>query len=199
MATSTRTIIGPNDHGRKMAFDDFVEAEFEGGYLYELARGVIDVTEVPGPNHGGTVRGLARMFILHDVAHPGVIDYGAGGGECRIRVSALHSDRHPDQAIYLQPTPDVTKGVWQHWVPAIVVEIVSEGGEDRDFREKAEEYLAFGVTEYWILDPSDRTLHVHQRVNDAWVVTILGDDATYQTPLLPGLDVHPGDLLGPAS
>ena len=36
MATSTRTIIGPNDHGRKMAFDDFVEAEFEGGYLYEL-------------------------------------------------------------------------------------------------------------------------------------------------------------------
>ena len=31
MATSTRTIIGPNDHGRKMAFDDFVEAEFEEG------------------------------------------------------------------------------------------------------------------------------------------------------------------------
>jgi Uma2 family endonuclease len=198
MAMTTRTIIGPNDRGRRMAFDDFIEAEFEGGYLYELARGVIDVTEVPGHNHGRTVRRLARMFIFYDEAHPGVIDYGAGGGECRIRVSTLHSDRHPDQAIYLQPPPDVPKRVWQRWVPAIVVEIVSVGGEDRDFKEKAEEYLTFGVQEYWILDPTDRTLHVHRRANDAWVITVLADTAIYQTPLLPGLEVHPGELLGPA-
>ena len=157
------------------------------------------MTEVPGPNHGRTVWRLANMFAFYERDHSGLVKYRAGGGECRIRISALHSDRHPDLAVYLEPQPGVTKRVWQHWVPAIVVEIVSEGGEERDYKEKAEEYLAFGVTEYWILDPSDRTFHVHQRVNDAWVVTIFGDDATYQTPLLPGLDVHTGELLGPVS
>ena len=42
------------------------------------------------------------------------------------------SDRHPDQAIYLDPEPSGHK-VWTKWVPHIVVEVVSPGGEQRDF------------------------------------------------------------------
>jgi len=37
-------------------------------------------------------------------------------------------------------------------VPELVFEIVSPGSEDRDYVEKPEEYLAFGVAEYWVID-----------------------------------------------
>jgi hypothetical protein len=38
MATITRR-IGPADHGRRMTLDEFIAADFEEGWLYELARG----------------------------------------------------------------------------------------------------------------------------------------------------------------
>ena len=109
MATATRTApkrrIGPADHGRRMTLDEFIEADFQEGWLYELARGVVEVTEVPGPWHGRIVDRVAEMFILYDEQHPGGIKYRAGGGECRMRLPGMVSDRHPDQAIYLDPEP----------------------------------------------------------------------------------------------
>src|SRR4051812_1082269 len=139
--------VGPADHGQRMTLDEFIEADFEEGWLYELARGVIDVTEVPLPHHGRIVYRLARLFILYDVEHPGIIDYQAGGGECRIRLPGMQSDRHPDQAVYLNPEPKGPRP-WTRWVPHIVVEVVSEGGEGRDYIENREEYLRIGVAEY---------------------------------------------------
>ena len=91
MATATPTLtalrIGPADHGRRLKLDEFIEAEFEEGWVYELARGVVEVTEVPGPWHGRIVDRLARMFIHYDEQHPGRINYRAGGAECRHRAS----------------------------------------------------------------------------------------------------------------
>ena len=153
MATITRRRIGPADHGRRMTLDEFIEADFEEGWLYELARGVIDVTEVPGVNHGRIVHRITRLLIHYEDARPGMINYRAGGGECRLRLPGMQSDRHPDQAIYLFPPPPGPKP-WTRWVPQIVVEAVSEGGEERDYVEKREEYLRIGVTEY--LDPRSR-------------------------------------------
>ena len=57
MAT-TRIQIGPADHGRRMTLDEFREAEEEPGYRYELARGVLEVTEVPNDPHGQIVDNL---------------------------------------------------------------------------------------------------------------------------------------------
>jgi Uma2 family endonuclease len=197
MATTTRR-IGPADHGRKMTLDEFIEADFEEGWLYELGRGIIDVTEVPGLSHGRTVYRFARLFIVYDIEHPGIIDYQAGGGECRLRLPGMQSDRHPDQAIYLLPPPPGDNQPWKRWVPSIVVEIVSQGGEDRDYDEKREEYLRIGVTEYWILDPIKRQLLVLQRFGDVWNEVVVLPGSVYGPFLLPGLEVRPEALLGPA-
>jgi len=203
MATATlatpTTCIGPSDHGRRMTLDEFIEADFQEGWLYELARGVIEVTEVPAPSpHGRIVGRLASMFIQYEHQHPGAINYAAGAAECRIRLPGMVSDRHPDQAIYLDPEPPGPK-VWTKWVPHIVVEIVSPGGEDRDFIDKREEYLRVGVREYWILDPEHRRLHVLTRAGDTWEETIIPESGVYRTIFLPGLEVRPAELLGPAA
>ena len=111
MATATRQITR-DDHGERMAFAEFVDADFEGGhFLYELARGVIVVTEIPGINHGRIVLRLVDLISQYHREHPGVINYRAGGGECRIRLPGMASDRHPDYAVYLSPPPRERKTV----------------------------------------------------------------------------------------
>ena len=190
--------IGPADHGRRLKLDEFIEAEFAEGWVYELARGVVEVTEVPGPWHGRIVDRLARMFIHYDEQHPGRINYRAGGAECRMRLPGMVSDRHPDQAIYLDPEPSGHK-VWTKWVPHIVVEVVSPGGEQRDFVAKPEEYPRVGVREYWILDTEHQRMHAFVREGDTWEETIVPESGIYHTVFLPGLQVRPAELLGPAS
>jgi Uma2 family endonuclease len=198
MATATRRIrIGPADRGRKMSLDKFERADFQEGWLYELARGMIVVTEVPGVNPGRIVLRLHKLFILYDVAHPGVINYYAGGDSCRLRLPGMQSDRHPDNAVYLDPEPAGDQP-WRRWVPHIVVEVVSKGGKRRDLVEKREEYLRVGVSEYWIIDPAKRTMTVLSRAGDVWEESDIRLGTTYRTRFLPGLEVRPDDLLGPA-
>ncbi len=55
-----------------------------------------------------------------------------------------------------------------------------------------------GVREYWILNPKTRILHALRRAGDVWDEKTVTADEVYRTTLLPGLDVRPGDLLGPA-
>jgi Uma2 family endonuclease len=199
MATATlRTQIGPADHGRKMSLAAFIKADSQEGWLYELARGVIEVTEVPGVPHALIVERLGNLLAVHKHFHPNAYFMRGGGGECRLRTPALRSDRHPDQAIYLTPPP-ADKNPWGQWIPDIVVEVVSKGGEDRDYVDKAEEYLRAGVREYWILDPFKRKMLVHRRDGDTWKRKTVAETATYRPSLLPGLVVKVGELLGPES
>jgi Uma2 family endonuclease len=202
MATATRTDrrvhIGPADHGRRMTLDEFIKADFQEGWLYELGRRVVEVTEVPGIWHGRIVERIREILVLYRQRHPGIIKYQAGGGECRIRLPGMVSDRHPDQAIYLDPEP-TEKEIWAKWVPTIVVEVVGPRGRKRDFVTKREEYLRMGVREYWILDAKKRQMHALIRQGDTWEERIVPANGAYRTVFLPGLVVRPGQLLGPAA
>ena len=55
IAIATPLRIGPADQGRTMTLEEFREAEETDGYRYELARGVLEVTEVPNDPHGVVV------------------------------------------------------------------------------------------------------------------------------------------------
>ena len=179
-----------------MVFEEFIEADFREGWLYELARGIVIVTEVPGIHHGRIVSRFSELFVVYDISHRGVINYRACGGEGRLRFPVMKSDRHPDQAIYLHPEPE-GPGIWSRWVPEIVVEVVSATGEDRDYVEKREEYLLAGVQEYWILDPKRRRMLALVRRGDTWEERLFGEDGIHRTELLPGLEARVGELLGP--
>ncbi|HRQ37869.1 MAG TPA: Uma2 family endonuclease [Chloroflexota bacterium] len=54
----------------------------------------------------------------------------------------------------------------------MVVEIVSEGKEDRerDLETKREEYALAGIAEYWVIDPKKRQIWVLKLVDDEYVV-----------------------------
>src|SRR5262249_42195585 len=61
--------IGPANHGRPMTLDEFLEAEEEPGYHYELARGVLEVSEVPDDDHGKVVDNLREAISLYRRDH----------------------------------------------------------------------------------------------------------------------------------
>jgi Uma2 family endonuclease len=192
---ATKIKVGPADHGRRMSLADFAEAESEPGHLYELAGGVIQVVDVPGLPHGSVVDELDLQVAAWRLAHRELVAYVGTGDRCVLRLAGMQSERHPDLAIYLTPAPDPVNP-WERWVPDIVVEVVSEGGEVRDYQDKRREYLAAGVREYWIIDPQKRAMLVLLRAADVWREH--RPSTTYTTPLLPGFSLDIVRLLGVA-
>jgi Uma2 family endonuclease len=176
--------IGPADHGRRMSLADFEYAEVQEGRLYELGRGVIIVSDVPGQRHLLQLNVIRRQLHGYDFQHPSRIHTIASGSDCKILLADLESERHPDIAVYKTPPPEEAN-FWASWTPEIVVEIVSPGSEQRDYVEKREEYLRFGIQEYWIVDADREEVLVLRRSAGRWIERILHALDTYRTRILP--------------
>ncbi len=185
---ATKIQIGPADIGRTMTLDEFREAEEAPGYLYELARGVLDVVEIPGDSHGQIVDNLHEAIAEYRRLHPGLILRIGHGSDIRLIIPVLDSDRHPDLGIVFQDDARDARGRRR---PSLVVEVVSPGrkARKRDYEEKLEEYLAFGVREYWIVDPEHEqvTVYVRQTTVEApsWAANAYQGDKLIVSPLLP--------------
>jgi Uma2 family endonuclease len=170
-----------------MSLADFDHAEVQEGRLYELGRGVIIVTDVPQRRHLCQVLSIRNQLFAYKLAPPAMIPIIAGGSECKILVAVYESERHPDLAVYKTLPPEEGEDFWFTWIPELVIEVLSPGSELRDYQEKREEYLAFGVHEYWIFDADKEEMLVLQRVGGRWRERIVRPGEVYQTRVLPGL------------
>src|SRR5215203_5306238 len=141
MTLLSKIIVGPGDHGRRMTLDEFDTAEAVDGRLYELSRGEVVVTDVLNPPHAQAVDALRQQLSEYRGKNPGLIQKLLSGSECKILVDPTQSERHPDLAVYKTPPPAMDSSVWSVWVPELVVEVVSPDSVDRDYTEKAEDYL----------------------------------------------------------
>jgi Uma2 family endonuclease len=181
--------IGPADHGRPMTLDEFLEAEEEPGYRYELARGVLEVSEVPDDDHGQVIDNLRESISLYRRDHRDRIIRIAHSGEVRLIIPELESGRHPDLAIVFRRAPVDAR---RRQIPQWVSEVVSPGkkARERDYEAKSEEYLVLGIDEYWIIDPRDRTVTVRIRVEGTegptWSERVFRGDQVIVSALLPG-------------
>ena len=112
-------------------------------------------------------------------------------GQCRLLITSLESDRHPDLAVYKTSPPDSERAdeIWSRWVPEIVVEVVSPSSRHRDFHQKPEEYFEFGVQEYWIIDADAKTMTILRRAEGGWAESVARPSDIHRTPVLPGLEL----------
>ena len=118
--------------------------------------------QIPKPRHALRIDVARNEFVAYSLKNPGRIHLIAGGGECKITIADLESERHPDLGIYMSPMPE-DENPWAVWVPDILIEVVSSGSKRRDYKEKPDEYLRFGVREYWIIDAEKREMLVLRR------------------------------------
>ena len=195
MATATRTRIGPADHGRTMTLQEFLDAEETPGYRYELARGVIEASDIPNDPHGQVVDNLHTHYVVYRLNRPGLILRLAHGSDVQVVIPVLDTDRHPDLAIIFQGKAPDAGG---RRMPDLVVEVVSPGkkARHRDYVSKRADYLTFGILEYWIVDPRDHLVTVLSRPDSQaeWTERVFrGDDAIVST-LLPGFAMRVQEL-----
>lgn len=189
MATITPLRLGPADRGRALSLREYLDAEVEEGYRYELSRGVLEVTQVPGEfPHGLIVYFLYRALARFDEQHPGVIARFGGAGEYQITLPGRGSGRNPDLAVTTRGT---LRDVSGKRPPSLVFEVVSTGrrARRRDYEVKREEYLAAGLAEYWIVDPEARRVTVLLRDGDAWEERSFVDGQRAEGLVLPGFSV----------
>jgi Uma2 family endonuclease len=177
--------IGPADHGRRMSLEEFDWAEGREGYIYELSRGIVTVTNVPGRRHFLQVNVIRKQLSAYEAANPAAIYAISGGSDCKIPLSGLQSERHPDLAVYKTPMPD-EGDLWATWIPELIIEVVSPESSHRDYHEKSEEYLEFGVREYWVVDEQRQEMLVHRRFGGRWRARVVRPPELYTTRLLPG-------------
>lgn len=170
-----------------MTLDEFDTAEGMEGHLYELGRGVIVVSDVPGFPHMAQVEELRDQLVVYKRLHKGVIFSVAAGSDAKVLAADLESARHPDLSIYKTSPPETD--LWSTWIPEIVIEVVSPSSANRDYEEKPPEYLAFGVSEYWIVDAAKGQITVLRRSRGQWSPTVVKPGTNYQTHLLPGFSL----------
>jgi Uma2 family endonuclease len=182
--------IGPQDHGRPMSLKEFEPIQVQEGYLYELGRGVIVVSDVPGFKHLRQVNAIRNPLVVYQAAHPGEIFEILSGGDCKMLIAEWESEWHPDLSIFKRPPPSREgKKLWRKWIADIAIEVVSRSSRKRDYVEKREEYLTRGVKEYWIVDGDKKLVTILRRVRGKWVERILHSGDTCETDLLPGFQL----------
>lgn len=57
-----------------------------------------------------------------------------------------------------------------HGAPALIIEVLSPSTALKDFNEKFNLYQMYGVQEYWIVDPGNRTVHVYTLQDGSYAI-----------------------------
>jgi hypothetical protein len=183
----TKVRLSLHDQGRPMSLKRFEFAEVQDGHIYELARGIVIVSDVPAFSHMRQVSTIRRRLMRYQDNHPDRIYEILGTMECKLLVWDFESERHPDLAIYCAPPPiKRRRELWRRWLPEVALEVVSPRSVDRDYMEKREEYWTLGIKEYWIVDAGCERILVLRRGRNQWIQKELKRGDTLETKLLPG-------------
>lgn len=168
--------------GPRLALGEWVElpedvpGEFVDGRLVE--------EEMPDYLHEVLVAWLARE--LGNWAE--TVGALVGGSEAKFALSATRG-RKADLTVYFAGRRPPPRGV-VNVPPDLAIEVVSPAPRDqrRDREEKMEEYARFGIRFYWLVDPSRRSIEIHELAGDVYEGRLHASSGTIAAvPGCPGL------------
>jgi Uma2 family endonuclease len=153
---------------------------------YELVEGEILVSRSPGLTHQDVLANLLTILINHLQIHP--------EGKAYLNPGVIldnHNSVIPDLAFVSgSRLKEIASGKHITGAPDLVIEIVSPGNENarRDRVLKRKVYGAYGVQEYWIVDPLDKCVEIYRlRENTLELLITFSQDEEITSPLLPNL------------
>jgi len=158
----------------------------------ELVDGRLEEEEVPDLIHELVVTWLTHVLRMW-AGRNGFV-FGSGG---KYKVRADRG-RKPDVAAYLhlETRRPPARGLVRV-PPDIAVEVVSPSPRDerRDRIEKMDEYASFGVSYYWILDPSLQSLEIFELTDGRYARAARATEGRLESvPGCPGLQLDLDDL-----
>jgi Uma2 family endonuclease len=189
--------MGPRDHGRPIAYEDFRTADWEEGYQYELIDGKLYVSPQPNPPQGLVEKWIYTTVDRYAQEHPEVINFVFYKARVFVPDRPGVTNPEPDLAAYrnFPLDRDWEEIHWEEESPLLVAEVISPKDPDKDLVRNVELYLQVpAIREYWILDSregvSSLTMYVYRRRGQRWQRLIeVKFGERYTTRLLPGLEL----------
>jgi Uma2 family endonuclease len=159
----------------------------------ELVDGFLVEEEVPDFIHEAVIGWLLMTFRAWIVPRGGY----AFGSEAKFVVGPRRG-RKPDLSVFFTRRGRIPRRGAGRMPPDIMVEVVSPKTRDgrRDRVEKVDDYAAFGVAFYWIVDPEQRSIEILERSNNGRSVPSLQilDQRIERVPGCEGLVLDAGAL-----
>lgn len=138
--------------------DDFVEkqrVELIGGKVVMMAPASSDHNSIAGNIHG---------IFWHYLRGKKCVPYGDNE-----KVYLSESDHFvPDFMVVCDPDKIKPDGV--HGAPDLVVEVLSPRTMRMDKTRKKDAYAKYGVREYWIVSPGDKSVEIYHSVGTEFVL-----------------------------
>ena len=184
---SKKLRISPSSAGMLLTPEEFdAITDYDDRYRYELINGVLVVSPIPSEAESDPNDQLGFLLRYYQQFHPqgSALDQTLPERYVRNR-NRRRADRVVWAGLRRVPDPQID-------VPTIAVEFPSPGkrNQQRDYEEKRQEYLAAGVSEYWIIDCFRRVMTVYRRQpGQATEEIIIEQDGVYRTTLLPGFEL----------
>ena len=188
----TRLTLGPDDEGRPLSGAEFAEADFLEPWRFERVDGRLIVMPPDGSGQVSAASPWLEALFGYKIQNPGRVRVVVPN--CWV-VLGDEIDRIGDIGVFvgMGDIPDIPRVA-----PELMFEVVSPGSKDRrrDYVEKRAEYERLGVREYVVVDRYRKTVTVHDLGPGGYSERTLTPADTYTSPLLPGLAIPLGEVLG---
>lgn len=191
----TNLYLTGKDHGRPLSLEEFLTADYQEGFRYEIIRGRLYVSPLPNLVHEDLRIWLQLLLQAYVKERPDRINRVYTPARVFLPEKDEVTAPEPDLAAYRDfPRERVLQGLcWQEVSPVLVVEVLSADTADKDLTRNPELFIQVSsIQEYWIIDFRDSiqepSLTVYRRRDRRrWRRPIeVEGGKTYTTDLLPG-------------
>ncbi|MEB3212593.1 MAG: Uma2 family endonuclease [Leptolyngbyaceae bacterium] len=180
---------------QRLTFEQYLEWSDETDKRYELVDGAL--IEIPPESEPNT--SIANYLFLQ-LVNAGLPFRRVHPHACEVQVPVLQpgdaANRFPDLVVMRDDHLELTRKrltlTFDMLPPHLVVEVVSPGEQNRkrDYERKRRQYAARGIPEYWLIDPSDRSVTVLELDDGKYIkLNRFTNDTPIQSPELERLNV----------
>ncbi len=155
----------------------------------QLVNGELIMSPAPNPQHQRLSGRLFRMIDKH-VGKNGELFYAP---------IDLYIDQQnvfqPDLVYISEEKYDIITERGIEGVPTLVIEIISPSNSYIDRNRKKKKYLEFGVSEFWIVDPGNKTLEIYTpQTGPDSPLYYLAEEGEVTSGIFPGMKLKISDL-----
>ncbi len=181
-----------------LSLDEYLVYQTDSDVRYELVNGKLVEMPTESPKNCA----IAKLLLLELAKHISILliflkdlEIVVSGSRAKVRLPDLTILSEEGYAALVGKTSNTITGDMP--VPALVVEVVSPGQEnrDRDYRFKRTEYAARGIAEYWIIDPQSQQITICLWVNGQYEDTIYTEDSALVSTIVPKFSLSSNQIL----
>lgn len=181
---------------QKMTLDEYLNYDDGTDKVYELVNG--ELVEIWPESE---LNRRIAMFLFAYFLQQGIPAYRLTMKTEIVVSGSRATTRFPDLMVLSDDLAVALEGARRSTVlpemppPLLVVEVVSPGQENRDYRYKRSEYAARGIAEYWIVDPMQQRVTVLEWVEGLYEEQVYEGENPIASPLFGALNLTTSQIL----